>query len=57
MKKQRIAALLLALIMILSMAACGQKTEEPADEPEGTSENEGAEYPVELRNTVIRSEP
>ena len=46
---KKIIALLLALIMVLSLVACGAKTETPAEEPaaETPAEEPAAEEPAE----------
>lgn len=58
MKKKRLVALLLALLVLLAFAACGK---EEAEEPEESQTSEvpeaPAEYPVELRDTIILQEP
>ena len=57
MKKQQLLALLLALLMLLALAACGKKPpeEESSSQPEAPAAP--AEYPVELRDTIILEEP
>ncbi len=56
MKMRRIAALLLALLMLLAFAACGKDEQEP-EQPKDPVEEGPVEYPVELRDTVILEEP
>ena len=58
MKMRRLAALLLALLMLLSLAACGkEEPEQPQQPEEPAAEDVPAEYPVELRGTIIKEEP
>lgn len=46
MNKKRLLAILLALTLAFTFAACGGGSEEPAEEPEGTTEDETGEVPV-----------
>jgi len=57
MKKRRITALLLALLMLTALAACGKQEPEEPEQPEEPELEEPAEYPVELRDTIILEEP
>lgn len=43
MKMRKLIALVLALVMVLALAACGAKTEEPATDPEANAPVEGTE--------------
>jgi len=53
--KIRWIAALMALMMLLSLCACGKQKGE--SEEESRPVKQGEEYPVELRDTVIRTEP
>ena len=57
MKMRRIAALLLALLMVLALAACGKKEAEEPEVSQAPELEEPAEFPVELRDTIILEEP
>ena len=57
MKMRRLIALLLALLMLLAFAACGKKEEDIPQQPEEPVQEGPAEYPVELRDTIIQDEP
>ncbi|MBR5558848.1 MAG: ABC transporter substrate-binding protein [Oscillospiraceae bacterium] len=57
MKMRRIAALLMALLLLMTFAACGKQEEEEPQQPQEPVEQGPAEYPVELRGTIILEEP
>lgn len=57
MKMRRITALLLALLLLLAFAACGKQETEDPEQTEAPELEEPAEYPVELRDTIILEEP
>ena len=57
MKKHKTAALLLALAMLVTFAACGKEEAEEPQQPEEPVVEAPAEYPVELRGTIITEEP
>lgn len=56
MKMRKMLAVLLALLMLVALAACGEEREEP-EQPEEPSQEVSAEFPVELRDTIIQQEP
>ena len=58
MKKRNLLALFLALVMVLALAACGSKEENPAETPseEPTKEETPAETPSEEPTAVEESE-
>ena len=57
MKMRRITALLLALLLLLAFAACGKQESEEPEQSEAPELEEPAEFPVELRDTIILEEP
>lgn len=57
MKMKKLLALLLALVMVFSLVACGGKTDEPADQPADTPADQPADTPADEPADEPANEP